>query len=160
MPVAHAPALHTEAASFGTLAHAAAHPPQLAGSVCRSTQVPLHGVMPAGQAHTPPVQMSPVSGNTAPHPLQLFGSVCRSTQWPLQAVVPAGQTQTPLSHVPPPAGQVTPHPPQLPGSVCVSTHWPPHRVQPTLQASLVELLAPLELDALVKPDAVLEATRC
>jgi hypothetical protein len=55
-------------------------------SLWRSTQTPLHAVLPGGQAvHTPAVQIS-VEEHLVPHAPQLFGSVETSMHVPLQFI--------------------------------------------------------------------------
>lgn len=68
--------------------HGLAQAPQLLGSVCRSTQLPLqqvsllaHTVPP--HVHWPPVHIS-AGGQTLPHVPQLVTSVWRSTHCWLQ----------------------------------------------------------------------------
>jgi hypothetical protein len=78
--------------------------PQLALSVLRLTQAPLHGVVPLGQTvwHAPLTQVFP-PWQAVPQVPQLLPSVLRLAQVPLQLVVPAGQTtwQAPLTQVMP-----------------------------------------------------------
>ncbi len=132
--------------------HLVPHVPQLLGSVCGFTQVPLHTDCPCGQAHWPPVhtwsdrqQVPPPvpgsaphrepllqtqlpfeqvvpDGQTRPHAPQLV-EVLVAVQVPLQTCWPLGHWQVPLVQVAPEA-HLVPHPPQLFLSVSVATHWP------------------------------------
>jgi hypothetical protein len=71
------------------------HRPQLPGSACGFTQVPLHRISPAAHGQVPFVQLV----QTAPQAPQLLVSVCSFTQAPLQTVSPVGQVQDPPWHV-------------------------------------------------------------
>jgi hypothetical protein len=64
--------------------------PQCSELVCRSTQLPSHDVLPAGQPQVPPEHACPLAHLVpqAPHELAV---VCRSTQASPQRVRPLGQ---------------------------------------------------------------------
>lgn len=74
------------------------HSPQLATSLVRSLQAPLHAVWPGGhpaEAQFPLTQLWPLA-HLVPQAPQFCGLVWVSTQAPLQSVSPAGQVQLPL----------------------------------------------------------------
>lgn len=115
-------------------AHALPHPPQLAGSLSTSTQVPLQETDPSQAAgppasggvgtHMPLEHVSPAGQRLLQDP-QLFGSLVRSTHAPPQltagavhAAAHAPLLQTSL------VGHVVPHPPQLFGLDATSVHCP------------------------------------
>lgn len=58
-------------------------PPQLLESTLVLTQAPLQFVWPAGQPHTPMVQLWPI-GHVLPQPPQFVGLLVVSTHTPLQ----------------------------------------------------------------------------
>jgi hypothetical protein len=101
--------------------------PQLAGSMVRLTQMPLHSVRPGAQAQAPLTQEP--SPHEVPQLPQFAGSFCVLTQRPLHSVLPIGHWHVPEIHDAP-AAQPTPHMPQLVTSFCVLTHWFPQRVVP------------------------------
>jgi hypothetical protein len=124
--------------------HALPQAPQLAASVCVSTQAAVlaQNVGAAlGHAQVPPTQLSAL-GQTFPpadaHPPQLAALVCVSTQVPAQDVgAVAGHPHAPPTQLVPPVQTLPPwfaQPPQLAPSVCVSTHRPPHSVVELPQA--------------------------
>jgi hypothetical protein len=102
--------------------------PQLAGSVMRSWQLPLHAISPFLQltAQVPALHQSPGS-QALPHAPQLARSVDRSRHTPAHAVSDTAQDVT---HVPPtqavPLRHTVPHAPQFVGSVANVTHTAPH----------------------------------
>jgi hypothetical protein len=98
--------------------------PQLFGSDCSSTHVPLHNVSPVG--HTQPPFEQPWAHPTPQAP-QLFGSDCLSTHVPLHIVSPVGHAQLPFEQT---KAHATPQSPQLSGSDCIWTHVPLHIVSP------------------------------
>jgi hypothetical protein len=125
------------AVPFAGAAHFVPHALQLAGSVCRFTQLVPHAVSPAGQLTTQsPAEHSCPEGHTCPHAPQFDGSVRRLTQVPLHTVCPVPAQA--LAHAPaaqiamPPvgAGHALPHLPQLAGSPWTDTQLPPHAVRP------------------------------
>ena len=124
--------------------HALPHMPQLVGSFCWLTQMPLQlfGVMPPQAEHMPALHIAPTAQVLLQTP-QLFVSVCRLTQALPQAVSPAPHWQRPPAHVAP-GGQTLPHMPQLLASVCVSTQLP-------LQSVFGGLHPPLELELAIPP---------
>ena len=67
--------------------NALAQAPQLRGSDCRLTQVPLQLVSPEGQTHWLPEQVVP-AGQVTPHPPQLSGSLVMLVQPPEQSTWP------------------------------------------------------------------------
>lgn len=107
--------------------------PQLALSVCSSTQAAPHCVCPVVQleVHLPLAQSWP-GPQAVLHAPQLFVSVCVFVQVPLQSVCPPGQRHwliVQLALV----GHALPHDPQLALSVLVSTQPPLHCVRPAPQ---------------------------
>lgn len=64
--------------------HALPHPPQLFGSLCVSTQLPLHLAPPLAHWHAPPWHVVPAL-QTVSHPPQLELSDVSSTQKPPQS---------------------------------------------------------------------------
>jgi hypothetical protein len=86
--------------------HGWPQPPQLVGSVCVLTQVPLQQVVLPGSVHpsVSPVQQALFAMQTSPHGLE------SPSHWH----TPAAQAAW--------AGQVLPQPPQLLLLVCVSMH--------------------------------------
>lgn len=106
--------------------------PQLALSVCSSTQVVPHTDWPAtGHAHAPAVHVCALE-QTVPQAPQLSGSVAVSVQVPLHTVWPVEQVQTPATQLVPPL-HATPQPPQLALSVFGLTHAVPHWRSPVAQ---------------------------
>jgi hypothetical protein len=99
------------------------HPPQLFGSLCVSTQLPLHLAPPLAHWHEPPWHVVPAP-QTVSHPPQLELSDVSSTQKPPQSDWPPLQL-----HIPPTHGtalpQELPQVPQLFGSLVSSTQEPP-----------------------------------
>jgi hypothetical protein len=113
--------------------HASPHPPQLAGSVWRLTQVLPHRVVPAGHTQAPPWHVP--RPQEMPQPPQLLESVPGLTQVLPQRICPGRHElrHSPKSHTWP-AAQVRPQLPQLLGSDWRRTHWVPQRVKPAAQA--------------------------
>lgn len=107
------------------------HAPQFCGSVPKSTQRPLHSVVPAGHAHEPPLQVCP-AGQLRPHAPQLFGSLVTSMHTPPQSVRPVGQRHAPALHAWS-MRQRVPHAPQLRTSLESDTHEFPQRTCPMVQ---------------------------
>jgi hypothetical protein len=117
------------------------HPPQFAGSLCRSVQLPLQSVKPGKQAaahalpsqHKPPWQAMP-SRQELPQLPQFPGSLWTSTHLPLQLARPAAQParQKPFEHLSSTL-QTCPQPPQFSGSVAESTQVPLHSNVPDSQ---------------------------
>lgn len=75
------------------------HAPQLAGSVCSRTQMPLHLVKPGWHWQLPLMQV-PLE-QAFPHEPQLAASAWVLTHSPLHLMKPVGQVieQTPAEHV-------------------------------------------------------------
>lgn len=117
----HAPPLHSRPG-----AHACAHAPQFAPSVCRSTQALPQRVVPGGQAQAPARQTSP-PGQAWPQPPQWRASSVTSTHpSPAQVVLPVGHAQVPAAQVCP-VPQSAHDAPQCRGSKAVSQQRPsPH----------------------------------
>jgi len=84
-------AVHTHAPATQVLPplHASPHPPQLALSLCVSTQLPAQSVVAPGQLaiHADAPHTWPVA-HIIMHAPQLSGSSVRSKQTPAQSVVP------------------------------------------------------------------------
>jgi hypothetical protein len=125
---------HTPITQPWPAGHALPHEPQLALSVCVSTQVcaaPMPQIVRGAvqsTRHAPAMQLCPI-GQALPQAPQLALSVCVFTQAPPQVICPIGQVQTPAIQVCP-AEHALPQPPQLALSVCVSMHIPEHAVCP------------------------------
>jgi hypothetical protein len=116
--------------------HALPHLPQLALSVCNSTQEPLQLTVPASPqsaAHAPRAQNC-LLVQVVPHIPQLEGSVARLTHAPLQSKRLAEHWHTPATHVLPPV-HVMPQLPQLALSELRSTHEALQAASPTPQVA-------------------------
>ena len=113
------------------VAHVWPQLPQLPGSLCRLTQLPLQSVLGLGQTHWPLTQTWPFV-QALPHAPQLFASLATVTQDPLQFVVPLGQTvrQWPLQQTWWVA-HLCPHLPQFFGLLVRWTQTPPQETSPT-----------------------------
>jgi hypothetical protein len=108
--------------------HVIPQAPQLALSVCRFTQAPLHRVNPPLQPwHMPPTHAPPEQA--LPHWPQLRASLWILTQRLLQLVSPPPQVHAPATQVPPPLHTV-PQAPQSAKSVWRSTQAPLQLVSP------------------------------
>jgi hypothetical protein len=86
--------------------------------------VPLHAIIPDGQAHEPLAHIWPPA-QVFPHEPQFAESVIVSTQLPLHAIWPDGHERRhmPALHVRP-LGHALPHAPQFVLLVARSTHVP------------------------------------
>jgi hypothetical protein len=136
--------VHTHAPATQALPplHASPHPPQLALSVCVSTQLPAHAVVAPGQlAIHADAPHTVLVAHIVMHAPQLSGSSVRSAQTPAQSVVPFVHWHMPLTHALPPA-HVTPQAPQFAGSLSVLTHRPPQSTRPPRHAAPESMHAP------------------
>jgi hypothetical protein len=95
------------------------HPPQFAGSVAVSTQVPPQSISPVGQTHAPEALHDWPVGQMPHEPPQPSSPQSR----PVQSGVHAAMHVPPTQYRSRPRHRV-PHPPQLFGSVVVSAHAP------------------------------------
>jgi hypothetical protein len=104
--------------------------PQLALSVCGSTQAPAQAVRPAGHTSVQvPIEHDCAAVHALPQRPQLVVLVCTFTHTPPHTVVPGGHTHAPRVQTVPPV-QVRPQEPQFVGSVCVLRQRPPQDVCP------------------------------
>jgi hypothetical protein len=122
---------HVEAMQERPPPHATPQPPQLAGSLVKSTQLWPHAAYGAVQppTHDPAWQKLVAPEQTLPQPPQFCGSLSSTRQTPSQTVLPAGQTHDPEMHAWPPP-QARSQLPQWFGSVAVSTQATPQLVCP------------------------------
>jgi hypothetical protein len=115
------------------MGHALPQEPQLALSVCSSTQAAPQAVRPAGHTQAPPTHDC-AAEQAFPHVPQLSRSVAVFRHTPLHAVCPAAQAHTPAAHRAP-CAQALPQAPQLAPSVWKFTQAPLQAVRPALQAA-------------------------
>ena len=126
-------------------------PPQLFGSLVRSTQAPEQAVYPELQAnpHEPPLQTAVACATAVVHGWPQLPQLVRSTfvlvQPPLhrdgaeegqpdeQAYGPPSTAEGAQKGAPPSGPHVAPHPPQL-AAVVYDTHPPSHREKPSSHA--------------------------
>jgi hypothetical protein len=108
------------------------HPPQLTGSLWKSTHEPLQtasACVAHPAAHAALLHTAVVPEQTVPHAPQFAGSFAVLTHCVPQRVSPAGQPHLESPHV-----SLAPHAvvqePQCCASLDVSTHAPPHGVSP------------------------------
>jgi hypothetical protein len=140
----HAPALQLALLAFASpVVQMLPHPPQLAGSIFKSTHLPLHTVSPAGQAAAQEVPsqvtLPPLGDTQGVQELPQLSADESLLQVPAQSWLPLGQasgTQAPALQVAltPLIAQTLPHALQLAGSVCKSTQVLPHNARPAGQA--------------------------
>lgn len=101
--------------------------PQLSGSICVTTQTPLHAVPIPLHEHCDAAHVSGVA-HTCPHDPQLFGSLVSSMQAPPHVMPGQRLVQTPLSQVATPFGGTTHFAHDAPQwSGPLGTHTPPQK---------------------------------